>query len=235
MTFKPIKTRKIYVEIIDQIKAFITSGNLKPGDKLSSERELAEQLQVSRASVREALSALEMTGLIETKPGGGTFIREIHFDTTFEPLALLLMAQQDDIEELLELRKVLEVEAAALTAERATPEEVLEMAHTIEEMEGDLEHGRLGEEADFHLHLLIARGTKNSILVKLMNTIADALQHNIKTNRGLLYRDPHIPAELLEEHRAIYQAIAKKDSEAARQAMYQHLEGVAQRFMTMTN
>ena len=112
MDVKPIKTKKIYEEIVEQIKELFAQGDLKPGDKLLSEREFAERLQVSRASVREALSALEAMGLIEIKPGEGTFIRQMGVSSIIEPLALLLLMEKDQVFELFELRKILEVEAA---------------------------------------------------------------------------------------------------------------------------
>ena len=87
MGFKPIKTRRIYEEIVDQLKMMIIQGNLKPGDKLPSERELSEQLGVSRSSVREALSALEAMSILDIRSGEGTFVRETSQSATIEPLA----------------------------------------------------------------------------------------------------------------------------------------------------
>lgn len=138
MDVKPIKTKKIYEEIVEQIKELFAQGDLKPGDKLLSEREFAERLQVSRASVREALSALEAMGLIEIKPGEGTFIRQMGVSSIIEPLALLLLMEKDQVFELFELRKILEVEAAGLAALRATSEDVERMFEVIKKMEEDL-------------------------------------------------------------------------------------------------
>lgn len=223
MDFKPIKTRKIYEEIVEQIRQLIRDGELNPGDRLLSERELCERLQVSRASVREALSALEIMGLIEVRPGEGTFIRQTSVDSIIGPMALILSMEKDTIMELLEVRKVLEVEAAGLAADRATQEELDEMGEALEEMIQDLAEGRLGEAADHKLHYAIYKATRNSVLLRLMNTISDSMEQNIRTNRQRLYAIPGNPERLLKEHTAITRAISARDARDARECMYDHL------------
>jgi GntR family transcriptional regulator, transcriptional repressor for pyruvate dehydrogenase complex len=222
--FKPIKTRKIYEEIVEQIRQLIKDGELNPGDRLLSERELCERLQVSRASVREALSALEIMGLIEVKPGEGTYIRQTSIDSIIGPMALILSMEKDTIMELLEVRKVLEVEAAGLAAERATEEQIDEMGEALEEMTRDLNAGRLGEEADHKLHYAIYQATHNSVLLRLMNTVSDSMEQNIRTNRQRLYEIPGNPEKLLSEHTGICHAIAARDAQQARLCMYEHLD-----------
>ena len=119
MILKPIRTRKIYEQIVDQIGQLVAQGQLQPGDRLPSERELVERFQVSRASIREALSALEMMGLIEVRSGEGTFIRQVNIESVVTPLAWMLFIEKDTDLELYEARKILEVQAAGLAAERA--------------------------------------------------------------------------------------------------------------------
>ncbi len=224
--FKPIKTKKIYEEIVEQIRQLIRDGDLNPGDRLLSERELSERLRVSRASVREALSALEIMGLIEVRPGEGTFIRQTSVDSIIGPMALILSMEKDTIMELLQVRKVLEVEAVGLAAARASEEEKLLIKQAIEQMESDLKQGRLGEEADHKFHFAIAGATGNSILMRLMNTISDTMQHTLLASRKRLYESKGTPERLYTEHRQIYQAVAAGDVELARQLMYSHLEKV---------
>ncbi len=223
MDVKPIKTKKIYEEIVEQIKELFAQGDLKPGDKLLSEREFAERLQVSRASVREALSALEAMGLIEIKPGEGTFIRQKGVSSIIEPLALLLLMEKDQVFELLELRKILEVEAAGLAALRATEEDVERMFEVIKKMEEDLAMGLLGEEADFEFHFAIAEAAHNSLLMRLMNTIADTMRQTLRTSREKLFRTPGNSEILYQQHREIYLAIRAKSPDRAKKEMYQHL------------
>jgi len=223
LDFKPIKTKKIYEEIVEQIRQLISEGELRPGDKLLSERELSDRLQVSRASVREAMSALEIMGLIEVRPGDGTFIRKTSVDSIIGPMALILSMEKDTIMELLEVRKVLEVEAAGLAAERATQEEIEEMRDALEQMSLDLNEGKLGEAADHKFHYAIYKATRNSILLRLMNTVSDSMQQNIRTNRQRLYLIPDNPERLLKEHKSIYQAIVARGPKLARECMYEHL------------
>src|SRR5215813_8997128 len=123
----PIKSTRIYEEIVRQVKQLIAEGRLKSGDQLPPERDLAEKFLVSRTSVREALRALESVGLIEIRPGEGTFVREVSVDALVEPLALVLLSQRAMIEELFEARRLLEPAIAGLAARRATKEEIQEM------------------------------------------------------------------------------------------------------------
>ncbi|HLV08762.1 MAG TPA: GntR family transcriptional regulator, partial [Halanaerobiales bacterium] len=106
MDLKPIKNSRVYEQVIDQIKELIYSGQIKRGDKLPSERKLKEQLDVSRASIREAFSALEMIGLIESRPGEGTFIKTSSDKNVLEPLSIVLMLEENNIRDLIELRKL---------------------------------------------------------------------------------------------------------------------------------
>lgn len=223
---KPIKTQKIYEKIVDQIGQLVAEGQLKPGDRLPSERELVERFQVSRASIREAISALEMMGLIEVRSGEGTYIRVINIDSVVAPLAWMLFIEKDTDLELYEARKVLEVQAAGLAAERAGEDEINEMFEALEIMRLDLVNNRLGEEADHHFHYAIARATHNKILFRLMNTISDTMHKTLQSSRSKLYEDMSTPEKLYEEHRLIYEAIKNHDVAKARQLMLDHLVGV---------
>ena len=226
---KPIKTRKIYEQIVDQIGQLVAGGQLKPGDRLPSERELVERFQVSRASIREAISALEMMGLIEVRSGEGTYIREVNIDSVVAPLAWMLFIEKDSDLELYEARKVLEVQAAGLAAERAEEDEISDMFKALEIMRIDLQKQLLGEEADHHFHYAIAKATHNKILFRLMNTISDTMQKTLKSSRSKLYEDTSSPERLYHEHLLIYEAIKNHDAESAQKLMLAHLVGVENR------
>ncbi len=122
--FIPIKNAKVYEQVIEQIKTMIISGNLQKGDKLPSERELVDQLKVSRTSIREALRALEIVGLIKCKQGEGNFIRDNFDNSLFEPLSLVFMLERSNKEDIIEVRRIIEVEAAALAAKRITKDQL---------------------------------------------------------------------------------------------------------------
>lgn len=223
---RPIKTRKIYEQIVDQIAQLVAEGHLKPGDRLPSERELVERFQVSRASIREAISALEMMGLIEVRSGEGTYIREVNIDSAVAPLAWMLYMEKDTEFELYEARKILEVQAARLAAERAKDDEINDMCKALESMRLDLQKHCLGEEADHHFHYAIAKATHNKILFRLMITISDTMRNTLKSSRSKLYEDTSSPERLYQEHYSIYEAIKNRDSENAQKLMYKHLVGV---------
>lgn len=226
MNLKPIKTRKIYEQIVDQVGLLVAEGHLKPGDRLPSERDLVERFQVSRASIREAISALEMMGLIEVRSGEGTYIRQVNIESVVTPLAWMLFIETDSDLELYEARKILEVQAAGLAAERADEDEINELFEALETMRLDLVNQRLGEEADHQFHYAVARATHNKILVRLMNTLSDTMQKTLKSSRSRLYEHRDTPKKLYDEHCNIYEAIRNHDVEKAQKYMLDHLLGV---------
>jgi len=226
MIFKPVRTKKIYEEIIDQIKKLITEGELKPGDRLIPERELADQLQVGRSAVREAFRALEAMGIIEIRAGEGAFIRGINHDSLVEILGLVLLTEKDTARELMELRKIMEVEAAALAAVRRDKDDLANLKKFLRQMEKDIEAGDLGEESDMYFHTYVAVATHNSLLSHLMGSISETMRKVLKTARQKLYETPGMPKRLLQEHIDIYNAIEKGSAQEARKAMFNHLDKV---------
>lgn len=226
MDLRPIRPKKIYEEIVQQIKDLIGEGNLKPGDRLPSERELSERLAVSRASVREALSALAAMGVIVIRPGEGTFVQKIRNGAIVEPLAMALLLDRQAAMELLEARQALEGEAAYLAARRAGAEDLERMGELLKEMEHDLQRGVLGEEADLRFHLAIAEAARNSVLARLMHTVSDTMRQALKTSRQRLYTTPGNPEKLFAQHNQIYEAIKAREPRAARKAICQHLRFV---------
>lgn len=224
---KPIKTKKIYEEIVDQIRQLLIDGQIKPGDKLPSERELIESFKVSRSSIREALSALEMMGILEVRTGEGTFIRHIRPESMMASLAWSLYLDKGSILEMLEVRKMIEVQAVGYAAERATEREINQLSETLDKMKNNLENmGSISEKADMMFHYTIAVATHNKITIKLMDTISDNLQHLIHATRPKLYEGKYTPELLYNEHEKIYNAIRSKDSEEAQRQMIEHLNGV---------
>lgn len=224
--FKPIKTKRVYEQIVEQIKELIRQGDLKPGDKLMSERELSDKLGVSRTSVREALSALSFLGVLESRHGEGTFISEVSEQLLIEPLALFMAMDREASLELLEVRKMMESFAAELAAIRADNEEIDKMRQALELMEQDFKQGILGEENDAAFHYNIAEATGNKMLVKVMNLISDLLVQNMRTSRQYLFNKKGNAEKLYLQHLNIYNAIREKDPEKAKQAMYNHLSFV---------
>ncbi|OEF95662.1 FadR/GntR family transcriptional regulator [Desulfuribacillus alkaliarsenatis] len=226
MSFKPIKVRKIYAEIVEQIKDLIKDGKLSSGDKLPTLKELAEDLKVGQSAVREALTVLEAMGIVEIRQGGGAYIRQTQLDDTIEPLSMMLLLERDLSLEVLHVRKFLEVGAAGLAARQRTEEELAKMEKALMEMEKDILAGNLGERADWDFHFAVAEASRNSLLIRLMHTVADNMKISMKANRRLLFEQYGMPKRLYDEHKKIYQAIKQQNSTLAEQMMYDHLHRV---------
>lgn len=226
MEFTPVKTRRIYEDIVEQIKQFITGGELKPGDKLLAEREMAERLQVSRVSVREAIKALEMLGFVDIRPGDGTFVRDTNTDDIIRPLAMFLAVERNSLLDMFEVRRIFETATAGLAADRADSEEVEEIRTLLEKMkEGlNLQDSEKGEEFDTAFHYAVAEATHNSLLTKLFRTVSEEFAKAISTARRQLFLDSTDNAQkIIDQHTRIYKAIKARDSSGASEAMLEHL------------
>lgn len=223
MDFKPIKTKKIYQEVVEQIKDLIVAGTLNPGDKLISERELAERLDVGRSAIREAFRSLETMGLIEIRPGEGTFVREASVQKIIEPLAMVMLMEKKHNGDILEIRKIIEVGTAGLAAERRTEEELEQIQLAFEQMAKDVQEGVLGEETDLKFHQAIAEAAHNPLLARLLYTVGDSMQQAMKIARTKFFATIGNHDSLLEGHRNIYEAIKAGDSRKASEAMLNHL------------
>jgi len=218
----PIKSTRIYEEIVRQVKQLIAEGRLKSGDRLPPERELAEKFVVSRTSVREALRALESLGFIEIRAGEGTFVREVSVDALVAPLALMMTSQREAIGELFEARRVLEPAIAALAASRATPDEVQDMERILEAQAREVAAGRTGLAEDAAFHTAIGAAAHNRAITRIVHAIMDLLTQS----REESLNTPGRPTRSHQDHRRILQAIAKRNPSAARQAMADHLVAV---------
>lgn len=205
----------------------IKNGTLKPGDKLLPVHQLAEQFQVGRSAVREALSALRAMGLIEMKQGEGTYVRNFDPSSLTKSLNNKLLMKKEDILNLLEVRKVLEVGAVRAAAAKRTEANLQNMKQWLDEMAKSIGDEKAGEKADFHFHMGIAESSHNNILLELMNHVSEMIAETIgESRRIILYGEQTTSERLLEEHQSIYDAVLKQDVELAQQAMLDHLINV---------
>jgi GntR family transcriptional repressor for pyruvate dehydrogenase complex len=221
-SLEPIKGTRIYEEIVRQIKGLIADGHLKSGDRLPPERDLSERFRVSRTSVREALRALESTGLIEIRAGEGAFVRQVSVEALVEPLALVIVAQREAIAELYEARRVLEPPIAALAAERASGDEITELTRILDEQAREVAAGRTGIAQDAAFHTTIAHSAHNRAITRIVTALMDLLTQS----REESLHTPGRPQRSHQDHRRILAAIEARDAEAARQAMVEHLVAV---------
>lgn len=220
--FTPVKSTKVYEQVIEQIKYMIVSGELKRGDRLPPERELVERLQVSRTSVREALRALQIIGLVECKQGGGNFIREQFEDNLIEPLSLMFTLQESKSSEILELRRVLEVETATLAARNISDADIKSLGEIIERMKSHPdEEENVVLDKDFHY--IIARASKNNLIISILTAVSSLMDSFIKEAReAIINRDENKEA-LLEHHEKIYRALAEHNDMKAAKVMEDHM------------
>jgi GntR family transcriptional repressor for pyruvate dehydrogenase complex len=225
MGFTAIKTKRLYEQIVEQIKQLMTAGELKPGDKLLSERELSDRLQVSRPSVREALRSLEMMGFVEIRRGGGTFVRDTNADDIIRPLAMFLAVEKTSLLEMFEVRRIFETATARLAAEHATAAELSRMEVALETMKErfNARDSEKGEDADVEFHYAVAEATHNALLIRLVRTLSAEFTRSISAARRQIYFHQDNAKKLVEQHRRIYKAIKARDPESASRAMRDHL------------
>ena len=220
--FTPIKNTKVYEQVIEQIEGMITNGVLKKGDRLPSERELVEQLGVSRASIREALRSLEIIGLIESKQGEGNFIRENLDNTLFEPLSIMFMLNDCKVEEIFELRKVIEIETAALAARKITDEEINELQMLVDNMKtSEDEDERVKDDAKFHY--TIAKASRNFLILSILNTVSSLMDSFIKDARKNIINN-QLKDSIDNEHEEILNALKSHNPNKASESMRKHMD-----------
>ncbi|MFB9330348.1 FadR/GntR family transcriptional regulator [Paenibacillus aurantiacus] len=227
MNFQKITPRKIYEEIAEQLKTHILDGGWKSGDRLPSTKELSEQFQVGRSTMREALSALKAMGLIEIRHGDGCFVRSVEAGDIRMPEFDTRLLSREAIFELLEARIALEVSNASLAAKRRTATDLAAFRELLQTMRDRLGDESFGESSDLAFHRLLAEAAHNTILVRLLETIASQLEAAIKEARRIqLYGNEQVAQRLLEEHEAIFAAVERQDAAEAESHMRAHLEHV---------
>jgi len=219
--FEVVRRNKVYEEVAKQLEHLILK-KLQPGDKLPSERELAEMLGVSRSSIRDAIRSLELVGLVEPRQGAGTIVRELSAESLVNPFANALKHQQELVAELLDFRLMIEPPLAARAATHASPDEISEMEEILQRQEGKLSHGEaaVAEDSEFHYSVALASG--NTVVLKVLDILMDLLRDTRERSLQVAGR----PERSLAGHRRILSAIKRHDAEAARSAMRRHIEDV---------
>jgi GntR family transcriptional regulator, transcriptional repressor for pyruvate dehydrogenase complex len=218
--------RKIEVQkpadlIIEQIKDLITTGVLKPGDRLPSEPSLARAFEVSRGQVREALKQLEFYGVLTTVPQSGTFVASMGVRSLEGVISNILHFQKEDFESLSDTRAVLEIHAAELAAVRASDEEIAEILQAQQTFCEHRKEGGIALDDDIFFHLKLAEYTHSSFLASLITLLAPDI---IKQNRRFEKLRKNNVSHTVEEHQRIVEGIQAKDPQQARRAMADHMQ-----------
>ncbi len=216
-----IQKASVKDQTLEQLKKYILSGAVGLGDRLPSERALAEALGVGRYSVREALKILEAVGLVESRVGDGTFLTTNTGANFGRILGLSLASWGGTIIEILDARKMIEVEAVRVAAERATEEQIELLANELEEMQSHTQDFRQYLKADMNFHRRIGEASQNAIISQFVNNLIDLLEEVLKETHS-----DELPtqAEGSGTHETIYQAIVRREPDTASRLMRDHIQ-----------
>lgn len=206
---------------LDQLRDFIASGAVAPGERLPSERELAERLGIGRNSLREALKALETVGLVESRVGNGTYITDQAGAGIGRSIGMALAVWGGAIVEVLEARQMIEVGAAFTAAEKATDDDLCALEQELAAMDAAQDDLKRYLTADMNFHRVVARATQNAIIHRIAVELLDLLEQML--NQPAVSQLP-MTAESGGTHRAVYEAIARRDANGAAAAMRDHLQ-----------
>ena len=219
-----ISNQKLYEKVADVIIFDINEGRINPGDRLPSIKALSESFGVGQATIREALNALRAMGYVDIKHGQGTFVinRE---ETKFNLEAI--NANVEDIENLLEVRNIVEVGVARLAASNRDENNLKEIEAALFDMKVAIKKNELGEASDLRFHLAIADASNNYMLKQLLRNVSELMQHTMKEIRRIyLYTKNKSIEKLYNEHKDIYEAIKSQNSKLAEEKMAFHLSEV---------
>lgn len=226
---RPGEVGRVSDRVADRLLARIASGEWAPGQRLPGERQLAEDMGVSRVSVRAALQTLKTQGLVDAVQGGGT--RVVSNSQCMDPgLAQLVRVNQDNLADLAEIRGILEVWAVRRAAESASAESIAELAEIMEATEADINRGKHKTENDIRFHLAIAKASGSAIYMHVMGLFRGILHEMLDYHRYEMFSSEEDDHTILDHHRAIFEGIRGRDPQGAARAMQSHLGWVVARY-----
>jgi len=225
MPFEPIQPEKISQSVVRQIEQLILRGILKPGERLPSERELAERLGVSRPSLREALAKLQESGLLTSRAGAGVFVGDVLGSAFSETMVRLFSSHDEVVFDYIAFRRDMEGLAAERAAIRGTDTDLKVIDAIFKKMEAAHSKRNPTEEAglDADFHLSIIEASHNVIMLHMMRSMYQLLREGVFYNRQIMFKHRTTRGALLDQHRAINEALQARDAAAARAAVETHL------------
>lgn len=228
MPFQKIESEKLANAVVRQIEQLILQGILRPGERLPSERELSERLGVSRPSLREAIAELQESGLLTTRAGAGIYVAEV-LDSAFSPALIRLFARNDQaLFDYISFRRDMEGLAAERAAQCGSDTDLAVIQTLFSQMEAAHSKRNPTQEAqlDAQFHMAIIEASHNVIMIHMMRAMFDLLAEGVFYNRSMMFRNRGTRSKLLDQHRAINEAIQRRDASAARKAIAAHMEFV---------
>lgn len=228
--FAPVRPQRAFDQIIAQIRAMLQTGQLRPGDRLPPERTLAEQMKVSRNTVREAIRMLEISGLVTVKPGqgGGAFVARPDSSVVARQLSDALQLTDLSLGDITEARLWIETIAVRIACERMTPEDLAALEANVDLAQKLAEEGDWARRADVHIefHKLLVAATQNPLLTFLMNSVLDLLPPIIAAV------GPSTDSAVTRSRRRLLARLRDRDAEGAVQEMERHLHRLHKRWLT---
>ena len=218
--FEKLQHKRIYEEVVEIIIERIQSGALKIGQKLPPERILAEEMQVSRTSLREAMRALESMGFIYSVTGGGNYVKSISLGNVLSPLSAMVAQDTKFAADIIDVRLHLEVYIAGLAARNATKQQISQIYSAILNMQSEVDGGSNGIKGDNQFHLEVARASQNRAFAVISELVGELLAESRKATLDI----PGQPMKTIEDHIAIFEAIRDGDDKRASAAMESHLK-----------
>ena len=222
---EPIRKTRVAEEIADRIRVLILDGTFPAGRALPAERALAEWFGVSRGSIRDAFRTLETIGLLVTRHGQGTFPQELDVDRLVAPLASVLSYNYELRDELLDVRRMFEPAVARVAAARVTDEDLADLERILDVQRKKLKTGRSAIVEVTAFHHVLARATRNRVVVSIMATLNDLLAES----RKLRLKQKGRPGRSIQGHETVVAALRQRDGFAAAEAMREHLDQIADR------
>ena len=211
-----------FESIVSRLHQLVEDGTLKPGDKLPAERKIAELFGVGRSSVRDAIRILEARGIVKSRQGGGTVVQAFSSDNLVTELAGALVRKRALVQELMEVRGMLEPPLAAAAAKNATPAQIEHLEDVLRRQRRRMERGELAVEEDTAFHSELARAAGNRVVLSILDTLVNLLT---ETRRRVLQDEQRARASLAG-HRLVLGAIRRRDARAAEAAMRRHIRSV---------
>ncbi len=221
-------------KVAKQILDLIAKGKFQIGEPLPSERKLSEIFKVSRASIREALKYLELSGFIKTAHGKRTIIKNATEDTIKNPLQLLLTKDERKIVELTKIRAYLEAYGAKDAAINRTEQDIKKLENIINRMEYYFTENIINFKTDFDFHMTVATSTKNLIYIHITDTVHNLISSSLKFYREVIFVSRESQEQLLIQHKEIFKFIKEQEPELAEKAMKNHLQYVIKEYRKIT-
>ncbi len=228
--FSAIRQSKVSEDIVEQIKTLIRNGQLQPGEKLPSERNLAQILEVGRSSLREAINSLSMMGLVEVRRRKGIYVRSVSAPLVSDPLRQIMDDDRKIISSLYDIRIDLEVASASIAAESRTEAQLEKLAERLNATKSKNGDRFYKTKNDLDFHSTIADATGNFLRVHIINEVFTVAGQYIKSALDKVVALPGNSEAIYEQHVAIYEAISRKNPDQAGDKMRTHLEWVKTQF-----